>query len=76
MSLCILSIFCALWIGHILHRNCLLKHVTEGKIKGRIEVTGGRGRKHKVLLDDLKGKEGYWKLKEGALDCSLWRTPF
>jgi hypothetical protein len=24
----------ATWIGHILHRNCLLKHVIEGKIKG------------------------------------------
>jgi hypothetical protein len=21
------------WIGHILHRNCLLQEVTEGKIK-------------------------------------------
>jgi hypothetical protein len=30
------------WIGHILRRNCLLKHVTEGKIEGRIEVTGRR----------------------------------
>ena len=27
------------WIGHILHRNCLLKHNIEGKI-GRLEVTG------------------------------------
>jgi hypothetical protein len=27
-------------IGHILHKNCFLKHVIEGKIKGRIEVTG------------------------------------
>jgi hypothetical protein len=28
------------WIGHILHRrNCRLKHVIEGKVKGRIEVT-------------------------------------
>jgi len=27
------------WIGHILCRNCLLKHVTEGKKRGRIEVT-------------------------------------
>ena len=27
-------------IGHILCRNCLLKHVTDGKIEGRIEVTG------------------------------------
>ena len=24
------------WIGHILSRNCLLKHVIEGNIKGRI----------------------------------------
>jgi hypothetical protein len=22
------------WIGHILHRNCLLKHVTEGNVEG------------------------------------------
>jgi hypothetical protein len=28
------------WIGYILHRNCLLKHVLEGKIVGRIKVTG------------------------------------
>jgi hypothetical protein len=26
------------WIGHILHRNCLLKHVIEGKIEERIGV--------------------------------------
>jgi hypothetical protein len=29
----------ATWIGHILRRNCLLKHVIEGKIEERIEVT-------------------------------------
>jgi hypothetical protein len=28
------------WIGHILCRNCLLKHVIEGKLEGRIEMTG------------------------------------
>jgi hypothetical protein len=27
------------WIGHILHRNCLLKRAIEGKVKGGIEVT-------------------------------------
>ena len=26
------------WIGHILRRNCRLKHVIEGKTEGRIEV--------------------------------------
>jgi len=28
------------WIHHILHRNCLLQQVIEGKTKGKIEVTG------------------------------------
>jgi hypothetical protein len=31
------------WIGHILRRNCHLKHVTEGKIEGGIAVTDTRG---------------------------------
>jgi hypothetical protein len=59
------------WIGHVLRRNCLLKHVIEGKLEGRIEMTGRRGRKRKQLLDDLKNKRRYWKLKEEALDRTL-----
>jgi hypothetical protein len=47
------------WIDHILCKNCLLKHVIERKIEGRIEVTGRRGRRHKQLLDGLKEKRGY-----------------
>jgi hypothetical protein len=43
------------FIGHILCRNCLLKHVIEGKIEGRIEVTARRGRRCKQLLDHLNG---------------------
>jgi len=46
-----------IWIGHIWRRNCLVKHVTEGKIKGRIEVTGRRRRRRKQTLDDLKERE-------------------
>jgi hypothetical protein len=26
-------------------RNCLLKHVIEGKVEGRVEVTGKRGKR-------------------------------
>jgi len=52
------------WIGHILSRDCLLKHVTEEQIKGRIEVTGRREKRLKELLDNLKGKRRYWKLRE------------
>jgi hypothetical protein len=64
------------WIGQILRRNCLLKHVIEGKLEGRIEMTGRRGRRRKQLLDDHKEKKRYWKLKEEALDRTLWRTRF
>jgi len=44
------------WIDHILRRNCLLKQVIEGKIKGEIEVARRRGRRRKKLLDDLKDR--------------------
>jgi hypothetical protein len=66
----------AYWIGHILRRNCLLKHVIEGKLERRIEVTVRRGRRRKQLLADLKEKRRYWKLKQEALDRTLWRTRF
>jgi hypothetical protein len=52
------------WIGYILHRNYLLKHVIEDKIKG------------KKLLDDLKNRRGYSHLKEEALDRTMWRNRF
>jgi hypothetical protein len=64
------------WIGHILRRNCLLKQVIEGKIKGKIEVTRRRGRRRKKLLDDLGDRRGYFHLKEGTLDRIKWRNRF
>jgi hypothetical protein len=64
------------WIGHILRRNCLLKQVVEGKIKGEMEVIRRRGRRRKKLLDDVKERRGYPHLKEEALDRALWRNRF
>ena len=68
------------WIGHILHRNCLLKQVIEGKIKGGIEVTGRRGRRRGrrrwKFLVDLKEGRGYFHMKEEALDRTTWRGRF
>jgi hypothetical protein len=64
------------WIGNILRRNCLLRQVIEGKIKGGIELTGRRGRRRRKLLDDLKERRGYSHLKEEALDRTVWRTHF
>jgi hypothetical protein len=65
-----------LWIGHISRRNRLVKQVTEGKIKGEMEVTRRRGRRRKKLLDDLKNRRGYSHLKEQALDRTMWRNHF
>jgi len=62
------------WIGHILCGNCLLQRIIEGKIKGWIEVTGRRGRRHRKLLGGLKERRGYSHLKEEALDRTMWRA--
>jgi hypothetical protein len=51
-------------IGYSFRKNSLLKHVTEGKI----QVREKRGRRCKQLLDDVKEKRRYWKLKEEAQD--------
>ena len=59
------------WIGHILHRNCLLKHVIEGNKEERID--GGRGRRRRQLLGDLRKTRGF---KEEALDRFLSWTRF
>jgi hypothetical protein len=55
---------------------CLLKQVIEGEIKGEMEVTRRRGRRRKKLLDDLKDRRGYSRLKKEALDGTMWRNRF
>ena len=45
------------WIGHILRRNCLLKQVIEGKIKGKMEVTRRRGRRRRSYWMTLRTGE-------------------
>jgi len=53
--------------------TALLKHVIEGKVHGRIEVTG---RRREQLLDDPQENKGYCKLKEETPDRTLWRARF
>ena len=62
------------WICRILRRNCLLKHVVEGEMEGRIQIMKRRGRRYKQVQDDLKAARGFGKLKGEALDSTLWRT--
>jgi hypothetical protein len=59
-----------------LRGNCLLKHVIEGKVEGKLEVRGRRGGKRKQLMDDLKKTRGYCKLKVEEVDHTVWRTGF
>ena len=59
-----------------MRRICLLQRVIVGKVKVGIEVTGRRGRTRRKLLDDLKGRRGYSRLKEEALDCTMWIAGF
>jgi hypothetical protein len=47
------------WIGNILRRNCLLKHIIECKIGGEIE--GRQGIRRKQLSDDLEETKGFCK---------------
>jgi hypothetical protein len=44
-------------IGHILRGEFLSKHVIEGKIEGRTEVTERGGRTCKQLFDGLKEQQ-------------------
>ena len=44
-----------------------MKHLIAGKTERRNEVTGRKGRRRKQLLNDLKEKRGFWKLKDETL---------
>jgi hypothetical protein len=68
-----LTIF-AYIVTTILRTNCILQQVIEENIKGEIEVTGRRGRRHRKLLDDLNERRGYSNLVEEALDRTMWRA--
>jgi hypothetical protein len=59
-------------IVHAMYMNCFLNTFFEEKV----EMTGRRGRRHKLILNDLAEAIGYWKLKEEAPDRNLWRNRF
>jgi len=60
----------------LLGKNCLPKHVVEGKIRGRIELTGRQGRRRMQLLDNFKEKRIYCKFKDEALVHPVQRIRF
>ena len=62
----------AILIGHTLHRNCILQHNIKGHMEEEVSET--QGSRRKLLLDDFKEIKGCCKLKEEALDSTVWRT--
>jgi hypothetical protein len=54
------------WIGHILRRNCLTKHVIEGKIEGRVGVTGRQGGRRKQILRNPYGNKKILEIEGGS----------
>jgi hypothetical protein len=53
------------WIGHIMRRNRLLKHVIEGNIEGNRR----RGIRRRQLRDDHQEKRRDWNLIAESPDC-------
>jgi len=64
------------WIGHILRRNCLLRHVVEEKVGEKKEMMGRRVIRRKQQLDELKEMRRCWKMNETVEDRSLRRPCF
>jgi hypothetical protein len=60
------------WTDHILHRNCLLQIVTEGK---NIRQEGGEEGVSSYWMT-LRENRRFKKLRGKALDPTLWRTRF
>jgi len=61
------------WIGPIVRRNCLLKHVIEGKKERRIEVTESWRRRRKQLLDGGGENAERGSTRSHCEENSLWK---
>jgi hypothetical protein len=66
------------WSDHIFRRDFLLKQVIEGKIKGRIGMTGIRGRRRKQLLGNFKEKRVLeierGSIRSQSMEKPLWKS--
>jgi hypothetical protein len=85
-TLCVCyPLYCRQWtISNVTIRHDILSWVSKGCGSVYLficlyiikEVTRRRGRRRKKLLDDLKDRRGYSRLKEEALDRTMWRNRF
>jgi len=61
------------WIDHILHSNCLVKQVNEGKKQERREEEEEDVSNYSMIF---RKKRLHWKLREEALESTRCRTHF
>jgi hypothetical protein len=59
----------AKWVGHVIRSDGLTRIAIEGRMSGK----RSRGRKRKMLLDDIRGHKEYHQLKEIARDRVGWQ---
>jgi hypothetical protein len=66
------------WIADIVRRNCFLKHVTEGKIEGRVEVTGNDEEdvsSYWMTLRKRRLETGRRSTRSHSVENLLWNRP-
>jgi hypothetical protein len=63
------------FIGHFLCRNGLLRHFIGGNNR-KVRRDGKTWKKSRHLLDERKEKRRYWKLKEEALERTVWKARY
>ena len=59
----------ARWTGHVIRSEGLLRTVIEGRAEGKRP----RGRKRRMMLDDIKQGQTYHAMKRAALNREGWR---
>lgn len=63
------------WIDNTFRMNWIMEHVTAAVTEGKLEATGIRSRCEDLLANFEETRE-YWKFRDTALYCSMWRTMF
>ena len=66
------NIWKAISIGNMWRRECLLQHVRERKSEWKCRSNGKQGRRRKQPPDDLNEARGCCKLKDEAIDLTVW----
>jgi hypothetical protein len=62
---------CDISMRRVKQKICHLRHVIEVKIDGRVEVTGRRERRYKLLLNSVNETRRFCNMKQIAVYCAV-----